>query len=259
MIGRSPKFLKVLQLVEKIADCDVPAVIEGETGTGKELVARALHFAGPRREGPFVPINCGAIPETLVENELFGHERGAYTDAQSTRPGVIAHAQHGTLFLDEVNTLPQKAQVTLLRFLQDQQYSPLGAGEMRFADVRVVAASNGDLSELSEQGMFRLDLLFRLKIMHLVLPPLRERPGDAALLGEHFLRICSARFARGEKTLHPETLEWFEQYHWPGNLRELENVIYREYLLADGPLIRINRPRREALKGVEKSSDAAPI
>src|SRR3954452_20516723 len=230
MIGRSHTFLKAVELIDKIASCDVPVLIEGETGTGKEIVAQAIHYGGARRRYPFVPVNCGAIPDALIENELFGHERGAYTDAQSKRGGVIASAQRGTLFFDEVDALSPKAQVTLLRFLQDQCYTPLGAGELCRADVRVIAASNKDLSKLVEQESFRLDLLFRLKVMQLALPPLRARTGDAALLAAHFIRVCSTKFGRGEKTLHPETVGWFDKYDWPGNIRELENLISREYL-----------------------------
>jgi DNA-binding NtrC family response regulator len=242
MIGQSRTFLKAVELVDRISGCDVPVLIEGETGTGKEIVAQAIHYGGARRSYPFVPVNCGAIPDALIENELFGHERGAYTDAQSNRRGVIARAQRGTLFFDEVDALSPKAQVTLLRFLQDQSYTPLGAAELCHADVRVIAASNKDLSKLVEQECFRLDLLFRLKVMQLALPPLRERTGDAALLAAHFIRACSAKFGRGEKTLHWETVAWFDKYHWPGNIRELENLICREYLLADGAVIRIPPP-----------------
>lgn len=250
MIGQSHAFVRVTQLIEKIARCDAPVLIEGETGTGKELVARAIHDSGARGDCPFIPVNCGAIPDTLIENELFGHERGAFTGAQSNRPGLIAHAQCGTLFLDEVDALSSRAQVTLLRFFQDQQYSPLGAGLVRSADVRVIAASNRNLTQLAQKGEFRLDLLFRLKIMHLTLPPLRERRGDEALLAAHFLHECAARFGRGEKTLHPDTIAWFDKYSWPGNIRELENLIYREYLLADevtisvAPLAPANLERR---------------
>jgi DNA-binding NtrC family response regulator len=242
MIGQSPAFAKITQLIEKIAGCDAPVLIEGETGTGKELAARAIHDSSARRDGPFVPINCGAIPDALVENELFGHERGAYTGAQSKRPGLIAHAQSGTLFLDEVDALSPKAQVTLLRFFQDQQYFPLEGGRARSANVRIIIASNRNLGQLAEKGEFRLDLLFRLKILYLTLPPLRQRPSDAALLADYFLRECSARFNRGNKTLHPDTLAWFDKYSWPGNIRELENLIYREYLLADGSIINIASP-----------------
>ncbi len=243
MIGQSPAFLEMQQHIEKITRCDVPVLIEGETGTGKELVARAIHYGSTRRENPFIPVNCGAIPDALIENELFGHKRGAYTDAQSDGSGLVTHARHGTLFLDEVDALPPKAQVVLLRFLQDYQYRPLGGTQMLSADARVIVASNANLAKLAELGSFRLDLLFRLKIMYLKLPPLRERQGDAILLADHFLQICAQRFGYGDKKLHPETLAWFNQYYWPGNIRELENMVCREYLLEDGSIIHIKSPQ----------------
>jgi two-component system response regulator GlrR len=253
MIGQSNAFLKVSQLIEKIARCEAPVLIEGETGTGKELAARAIHNGGAREGRPFIPINCGAIPDTPVENELFGHERGAYTGAQKKHSGLIAQAQSGTLFLDEIDALSSKAQVALLRFFQNQQYFPLGGGIARSADVRIIAASNRNLTDLAEKGEFRLDLLFRLKIMYLTLPPLRERHGDASLLATHFLRECAARLGKGDKTLHPDTVSWFEKYGWPGNIRELENLIYREYLIAESmtinipPLVSANMERRRGL------------
>ena len=242
MIGQSDEFKAVLHLIEKIARNDAPVLIEGETGTGKELVARALHYGGARRDHPFIPLNCGALPDTLMENELFGHRKGAYTDAKSEQAGVIAHADHGTLFLDEIDALTPRAQIVFLRFLQDQQYRPLGSGEARSADVRIVAASNADLDALTRRGDFRLDLLYRLKVMHIVLPPLRERCGDIALLAEHFLVRCAARFKSGEKRLTPDSLQRMEGYDWPGNVRELENFIYREYLLSDGGVIDVAMP-----------------
>jgi DNA-binding NtrC family response regulator len=237
MIGQSAEFRAALQLIGKIARNDAPVLIEGETGTGKELAARALHYGGARRDHPFIPLNCGALPDTLMENELFGHRKGAYTDAKSEQAGVIAHADHGTLFLDEIDALTPKAQIVFLRFLQDQQYRPLGSGEARSADVRIVAASNADLEALTRRGDFRLDLLYRLKVMHIVLPPLRERGGDIALLAEHFLAGCAARFKSGQKHLTQDSLRRMEAYDWPGNVRELENFICREYLLSDDGVI----------------------
>jgi len=242
MIGQSQVFLEMLQLIDKIKRCDVPVLIEGETGTGKELVARAIHYGSDRHKFPFIPINCGAIPDELVENELFGHKRGAYTDAQSDNSGLISQAQHGTLFLDEIDALSVKAQVTLLRFLQDQLYRPLGGGESCSANVRIIVACNADLEKLVKQHMFRQDLLFRLNIMHLKLPPLRERHGDIILLANYFLQVCAAQFCRGDKQLHPDTIVWFDQYSWPGNIRELENLISREYLLEDGSVILMSPP-----------------
>ena len=237
MVGKSAAFLKMTALIAKIADCDAPVLLEGETGTGKELVARAIHYQGKRRDLPFVPVNCGAIPDVLIENELFGHRKGAFTDARGDQPGLIAHARSGTLFLDEVDALSPKGQVTLLRFLQDQHYRPLGDPREHATDVRIMAASNVSLAKLAEAGQFRTDLLYRLKILFLELPPLRERPGDPVLLAEHFARVCSQRFGKPLKTFHPDMLAWIAAYPWPGNIRELENWVYREVLLADGPVI----------------------
>ena len=255
MIGRSLAFLEILQLIEKTARCDAPVLIEGETGTGKELVARAIHYDSDRKKYPFIPINCGAIPDDLIENELFGHKRGAYTGAQTDNSGLISQAQHGTLFLDEIDALSPKAQVTLLRFLQDQLYRPLGGGEPCTADVRIVVASNADLEKLVRQKQYRQDLLFRLKIIYLKLPPLRERQGDVMLLAMHFLKACAAQYGRGEKTLHSATVKWLNQYRWPGNIRELENLISREYLFEDGNVIHIALPTpsdTERRRGVDR-------
>src|SRR5262245_238466 len=174
-------------MLSRIARFDVPALIEGETGTGKEIAARVVHYQSTRRNRPFIPVNCGALPEALVENELFGHERGAYTDARESTPGVVALAEGGTLFLDEIDALSSKAQVALLRFLQDQRYRPIGAHADRRADVRVIAATNQSLEQLADRGQFRSDLLFRIKVLFVDLPPLRRRQGDAKLLAEHFL------------------------------------------------------------------------
>jgi DNA-binding NtrC family response regulator len=239
MIGRSEAFRTVQALIDKIAMFDAPVLIEGETGTGKELAARAIHYRGARRNGPFVPLNCGALPDQLIENELFGHRRGAFTDARDDQPGLIALARTGTLFLDEVDMLTPKGQVTLLRFLQDQQFRPLGARQEQQGDVRIVAACNRSLERQVAAGEFRLDLLYRLKLMHLPLPPLRERSGDIALLAGHFLEVGSVRFDKPAIPLGGATLAWFEHYHWPGNIRELENLILREFLLAEGPQISI--------------------
>ncbi|MDQ5909348.1 MAG: hypothetical protein QG599_1443 [Pseudomonadota bacterium] len=240
MIGKSAAFLKMTALIARIADCDAPVLLEGETGTGKELAARAIHCQGQRRNQPFVPVNCGAIPDLLIENELFGHRKGAFTDARSDQLGLIAQADSGTLFFDEVDALSPKGQVALLRFLQDQHYRPLGETREQAVDVRIVAASNANLSQLAEVGQFRMDLLYRLKILFLKAPPLRERSGDPVLLAEHFVRTCSQRFGQPRKFFHPDTLEWFAAYSWPGNIRELENLVYREYLLTDGPMIQIH-------------------
>ena len=242
MIGRSLAFMEMMALIEKVTLYDAPVLIEGETGTGKELAARAIHYQGKRRQGPFVPLNCGALPDNLVESELFGHCRGAFTDARADKPGVVELAHRGTLFLDEVDALSSKAQVALLRFLQDQLFRPVGGRAERSSDVRIVAATNRRLSELEAQGQFRLDLLYRLRILHLRLPPLRERDGDPELLANHFVQVGSTRFGKDVRPLDPQALRWFSSYHWPGNIRELENMVYQGFLLGDGPCIQLNVP-----------------
>jgi len=242
MIGQSQALRLVEASIAKMAPVDAPVLIEGETGTGKELAARAIHYGGTRRNGPFVPVNCGALQDQLVENELFGHCRGAFTDARHNQVGLVELARAGTLFLDEVDALTRKGQVTLLRFLQDQQFRPLGGQHEQQANVRIIAASNRSLERQVDAGEFRLDLLYRLKLLHLPLPPLRERQGDVPLLARHFVDIGSARFGKAAKTIDAATLEWFERYSWPGNVRELENLVLREFLLADGPQISVPPP-----------------
>lgn len=229
-------------MLERFAVYDVPVLIEGETGTGKELAAREIHYKSRRRSGPFVPVNCGALPDSLIENELFGHSRGAYTDAHGAQVGLVQLADGGTLFLDEVDALSPKGQVTLLRFLQDRQYRPLGGQKAQQADVRVIAACNVELDQLAREKVFRPDLLYRLKIMHVRVPPLRERHGDPELLAAHFVSVASARYDRAQRGFDPETLAWFGRYEWPGNIRELENLVCREFLLRDTPEICIEPP-----------------
>ena len=254
MIGRSEAFRAIERLVAKTAVYEAPVLIEGETGTGKELVARAIHYHGPRRGRPFVPVNCGALPDGLIENELFGHRRGAFTDAREDQAGLVALAHTGTLFLDEVDALPPRGQVTLLRFLQDLQFRPLGGKREEQADVRIIAATNRPLDALVASGQFRLDLLYRLKLMYITVPPLRERRGDAGLLAEHFVALAAARFGKPPKPFSEPTLEWFDRYAWPGNIRELENLVYREFLLAEGPSIAVAAPA-----GAAPGARAAPM
>ncbi len=243
MIGQSESFLAALRLINRISSYDVPVLIEGETGTGKELAARAIHYKGSRQTKPFVPINCGAIPDALIENELFGHHRGAYTDARADVSGLVKLADGGTLFLDEIDMLPQKGQVTLLRFLQNQVYRKLGGRVEERVDVRIIAASNRSLEQLAARNEFRSDLLFRIKLMFVELPALRHRPGDARLLAEHFLGGYAARYAAPVKHLHTDTLAWLDHYDWPGNVRELENLVHRSFLLSDRSEILIANPR----------------
>lgn len=246
MIGRSPAFTRALEGLDKFAACDATVLIEGETGTGKELVAREVHYRSARRDKPFVPVNCGALPESLVENELFGHTRGAYTDAHATQPGIVEVADRGTLFLDEVDALPPKAQVALLRFLQDQRYRPLGARTERTADVRIVAASNRSLEELAGTDRFRVDLLYRLRLLYVRIPPLREREEDAVLLARHFVEAASRTFGGEVRPIAKHSLAWFDRYSWPGNVRELENLVYQAFLVCEGSEISIPPPAEVA-------------
>ena len=237
IVGASAAHAAMLEQLRRIACSEAPTLIEGETGSGKELAARAIHYGGPRRAGPFVPINCGAIPDALVEAELFGHERGAFTDARHARRGLVAEACGGSLFLDEVDALSPKAQVTLLRFLQDQRYRPVGTPRELRGDVRLLAAANCPLDALCERGEFRVDLLYRLKILHLVMPPLRERAGDAQLLAEHFIARFAALYRAAPKTLHANTRQWLARHAWPGNVRELESWVHRQFLMTPGDVI----------------------
>jgi len=239
LIGQSEVFLHALRLIERMARFDAPVLITGETGTGKEVAARAIHYLSARREAPFVPLNCGALPDALIESELFGAERGAYTDARQARSGLIEAADGGTLFLDELDALPPRAQVSLLRFLQDQTYRPLGCNRDRAANVRVVAASSPRLNSLIEAGSFRADLAWRLNVLAVELPPLRERPGDASLLAEHFLARYARRYGLSDCALDPASLQWLETHLWPGNVRELDNLIHRHLLLCEGGVLHL--------------------
>ncbi|MCP3669609.1 MAG: sigma-54-dependent Fis family transcriptional regulator [Gammaproteobacteria bacterium] len=252
ILGNSPKFLQVLDKVCKIKKCDAPVFIDGETGTGKELIARAIHYLSERKDMPFIAANCGAFPDQLIENEFFGHEKGAYTDARESSEGLISQAEGGTLFLDEIETLSMKGQVSLLRFLETMMYRPLGSKGAKTANLRVITATNESISELVEKGDFRKDLYYRINIMNLLLPPLRERSSDINLLAEHFIRQYQIQYSQPERELHPDTQAALKYYDWPGNVRELENILHREFLLAEGKYITIDeieamtRERRSA-------------
>jgi DNA-binding NtrC family response regulator len=242
LLGSSPQFAHVLAQIRRVARFDVTVLIGGETGTGKELAARAVHYLSGRSAQPFIPVNCGALAESLVESELFGHERGAFTDAKTAAPGLIAEADGGTLFLDEVDALPAKAQAALLRFLQDGSYRRVGGTQPRRAGVRLIAASNADLDALAQARQFRHDLLYRLKVLPLVLPPLRERGNDVVELANAFLARMNRdyRALTPAKRFHPETLAALGRYDWPGNVRELEHFVQREFLLCEGDEVRAN-------------------
>jgi len=237
MLGQSSALMAVRAQLLKYAGCDVQVLVEGETGTGKELAAREIHYASRRRDRPFVPVNCGAIPEGLVENELFGHERGAYTDARCAQDGLVDRARGGTLFLDEVDALSSKAQVTLLRFLEDNEYRPVGSGTTRLADVRIIAATNSPLEQQVLAGRFRSDLHYRLNALSVRLPPLRERPGDVWLLAEHFVDLAAKRLDGPSKRWGDDALQALARHSWPGNVRELQHVALRAYVRADDVMI----------------------
>jgi len=246
LIGESDAFQKVVVDIKKYSKCDAPVLVLGETGTGKEKIARAIHYAGLDDGKPFVAVNCGALPDSLVENELFGHVRGAYTDARESQCGLVEQAEGGTLFLDEIEALSHKGQVALLRFLQDYEYRPLGSQKTRHARLRLVTASNEPLEQLVEQGLVRKDLFYRINILSLELPPLRKRGEDITLLAEYFLDKYRDLYEQHDRYFDPETLGWMSRYHWPGNVRELENLILREFLLTDSSCIFI-RPTDQAL------------
>jgi two-component system, NtrC family, response regulator GlrR len=238
IIGESPAFANSIAQIAPIAKYDVSVLILGETGTGKEVFARAIHYRSGRASRPFVPVNCGAIPVDLLENEFFGHESGAFTSANSSRRGVIKEADGGTLFLDEVDSLPLLAQVKILRFLQDGQFRPLGSASVCNADVRIIAASNTNFIEALASGRFRKDLYYRLNVLSLRLPPLREREEDIILLARHFLAKYTAKFRTSVREFSPDALQKLVGYGWPGNVRELENVIQRAVVLADEAVLR---------------------
>lgn len=239
LIGESPVFCNVINDIGKYAKCDAPVLILGETGTGKEKIARAIHYQGVEDGQPFVAVNCGALPDNLVENELFGHVKGAYTDARQSQAGLVEQAEGGTLFLDEIEALTPKGQVALLRFLQDYEYRPLGSRQSRQAHLRMITASNEPLEDLVERGHFRKDLFYRINILVLQLPPLRQRGDDVLLLAEHFVDKCRETYQQYDKYLDPKALRWMMRYDWPGNVRELENMILREFLLTDTSCISI--------------------
>lgn len=236
MLGTSDKMQAVFTTIRKVASSDVPVLIIGESGTGKELIAQAIHRQSIRKEKPLIPINCGAIPETLMESELFGHEKGAFTGAHTQKKGRFELAAGGTLFLDEIGEIPLLLQVKLLRFLQDHRVERVGGKEPLELDVRIVAATNKDIKKLAEDKLFRDDLYFRLAVVTIEVPPLRERGDDRLLLAKHFLQRY-AREAAVTKSLSYEAIGAINRYEWPGNVRELENRIRRAVTLSDGTFI----------------------
>ena len=234
MLGSSPKMQEVFAMIRKVATTDAPILIFGESGTGKELVAQAVHRQSRRKTNPFVVINCGAIPENLLESELFGHEKGAFTGAHVQRKGRIEMAEGGTLFLDEIGQLPLSLQVKILRFLQEKVIERVGGREQIEVDARVIAATNRDLKEAMKDGSFREDLYFRLGVITISLPPLRDRKGDVILLAKAFLESFTEENRKKLKGFTNQAIDAIEQYPWPGNVRELENRIKRAAIMAEG-------------------------
>jgi two-component system response regulator AtoC len=255
LVGESPAMRAVFDLVRRAARSEANILVQGETGTGKELVARAIHANSPRAAQVFVPVDCAALPDTLLETELFGHERGAFTGADRVKPGMLEAADHGTLFLDEIGELPLVLQPKLLRALQERQVRRVGGTRFLDLDVRLVSATNRDVEAMVRKGQFREDLYFRLNVIAIPLPPLREREGDVRLLAHHFLR----RYGRNRDAplagLEPAALRALEGYAWPGNVRELQNVVERACALAEGPTIGV-RDLPDHVRG--RSAAAAP-
>lgn len=243
MLGASPPMENVFASIRKVAPSNVPVLLLGESGTGKEMVAEAIHRGSSRKESPFFAINCSAIPDTLLESELFGHEKGAFTGAHMQRKGLIERATDGTLFLDEIGDLPLLLQVKLLRFLQEQTFIRVGGREEIHCDARVIAATNSDLKQAVACGKFREDLFFRLAVVVISLPPLRQRGDDAVLMAKEFLRRFSAETGKTGLTFTSDTLASISRYAWPGNVRELQNRIRRAVIMTDGK--RINRADME--------------
>jgi len=237
MISQDPKMREVFATIARVAASDTTVLITGETGTGKELAARAIHYNSPRREGRFMAINCGAFPETLLESELFGHEQGAFTGAVATKPGIFEVADGGTLLLDEIGNVGPAMQVKLLRVLETREFKRVGGTDTRRADVRIVAATNVDLAEAVERGTFREDLYYRVNVVPIHLPPLRERLGDIPLLVEHFIRLHGPKINPRVHDISRDALRKLMRYSWPGNIRQLEHVIQRALVLGEGPTL----------------------
>jgi len=239
ILGESRAIQGLRDRIRKVADCDVSVLLTGESGVGKELAARAIHYLGHRAGNPFVPINCGAIPETLFENELFGHAQGAYTDAKYRQVGLLGEAAGGTVFLDEISTMTPFVQVKLLRLLEDKTYRVLGEARPRQARVRIIVATNKDLRSLAKRGEFREDLFYRLSIVSLSIPPLRERKEDIPLLVKHFVLKYARDYHKTAREVSPEIMRAFQFYSWPGNIRELENRIQELVVMSSSRVLQL--------------------
>ncbi len=269
MMGESPPMQKIFSVIRKVATTDASVLVMGESGVGKELVAKAIHRSSNRSQGPFITINCGAIPETLLESELFGHEKGSFTSADTRRKGKIEYADGGTLFLDEIGELSAALQVKLLRFLQEHQIERIGGRETIGVNVRVIAATNRDLKQEISEKRFREDLYYRLGVVTVVVPPLRERKEDAVLLAKAFLQKFSLQYQKELKGFSSEALVALKSYTWPGNVRELENRVKRAVIMSEGKIVTANdlelhqaadpMSRSMSLKEVREHSEAEHI
>jgi len=248
LVGRSPAMQKVYQAIEAVAGTGASVVIRGESGVGKELVARAIVQCSDRAEQPFICLNCSALPESLMESELFGYEKGAFTGADSAKPGLIELAHSGTLFLDEITTLHHSLQTKLLRVLQERSVQRLGGRSAKKIDFRLITATNEDLEDCVRKGRFREDLYFRINVVPIAVPPLRERQGDVALLADHFVRVYCASMKKPLKTLKPDALEVLEAYEWPGNVRELENVVQRVVVMVGSNVVGLENLPQQLLQ-----------
>ncbi len=254
IVGNSEPIIQVFELIKKVADTDSTVLILGESGTGKELINRAIHYNSLRREGPLIPVNCAAIPEELLESELFGHERGAFTHAIRTRIGRFEQASGGTIFLDEIADMSPSLQVKILRVLQDRSFERIGGVKTIKVDIRVVAATNQDLEEMVRKGRFREDLYYRLNVIPIRVPPLRDRAGDIPLLVQHFLHEFSRKKKKPNKHLSTGTMDLIQRYAWPGNVRELENLVERLVILSEGEEIQASElPERFRNKSANAS------
>ena len=263
IVGASARMQRLLRLIARVAPTDSTVLVLGESGTGKELVARSLHVLSGRARGPFVPVNVGALPETLIESELFGYVKGAFTGASGERAGLVEEADHGTLFLDEIGDMPVATQVKLLRTLENNEVRRIGENAPRLVDVRVVAATHRDLRALVAEGRFRADLYYRLNVVQIELPPLRERREDIGLLASYFLERAARRQRRGRLELTPEAMAHLERYDYPGNVRELENAIEHAVAVSERAVLesadlpaQIRSPRLLARAG---GTDAGPV
>jgi len=265
IVSKNSRMLELFNILPDVAESESTVLIEGESGTGKELFAKAIHNLSPRRNGPMITVNCGALPENLLEAELFGYKAGAFTDARKDKPGRFEIAAGGTIFLDEIGELSPAMQVKLLRVLQERTFEPLGGTESVKADVRVIAATNQNLDELVKKGRFRQDLFYRINVVRLKLPPLRERKEDIPLLVDHFIEKFNRLKGKGIRTVSPDVMVALMNHNFPGNVRELENIIEHAFVLCQGDTIRINhlpdylRPKQGAEKMISTARNLEEV